>query len=47
MVPGPVASEVDTTSWDQISAQERREMDEALLDSLRDANGEFYDPQYD
>ena len=44
MVPGPIASEVDTTSWDQISEQERREMNEALLEHLQDANGEFYDP---
>ena len=45
MVPGPTASEVDTTSWDHISEQERREMNEALLEHLQDANGELYDPE--
>ena len=41
-VPGPVASEVDTTDWDHITEQERRDMDEVLLEHLRDADGVPY-----
>ena len=41
-VPESVASSADTTEWDHITVQDRRDMDEALRAHLRDADGELY-----